>query len=394
MASQRARPDDVYDRADSPSTTDPSDTDDQDTSEPARNRNGAKAADPTSQDNEYERKRAEILQAVQAAKARLNGQKTAAGAAKPVASAKPSAGTAAAAPLKRRGPGRPPRRPPPPPLEKKGIVDAPNDPENKMEFAYEEPSMFKALFTYFKNIKAKEIRIRFSPDSITFFARDHGKTSRTVARVAGEHVNWYYCEGEFWLGLSREMVEKIFSSVDKSFSKISIVHRIDDPDSLMFIFKDMDVEKECNHKIGVSSLDDDEELVAAEKELTADALEAYPVEFTLTDKQFKKSVSDIAAQNPTFTIEKLGEHPLQFTYTKVGDTYNEVYRNGEKIKLKSSVAAGRVFRCTVTTANVKSLAASMVTEDVRCYCKETDFILFRSAIEEKALIVSTLVNLS
>jgi hypothetical protein len=393
MFNQHTRFDNVHERVASPDAPDSTDDDDQNTSEgPAANGNGGRGGNlaPRQYDNEYARKRAEIFQA---AKARLNGQKTGDGVSRPAA-AKASAGPTTAAPQKRRGPGRPPRRPAPPPLEKKGIVDAPDDPENKMEFAYEEPSMFKALFTYFKNIKAKEIRIRFSPDSITFFARDHGKTSRTVARVAGEHVNWYYCEEEFWIGLSREMVEKIFSCVDKSFSKISIVHRIDDPDSLTFIFKDMDVEKECNHKIGVSSLDDDEDLIAAEKELTAEALDAYPVEFTLTDKQFKKSVSDIAAQNPTFSIEKLGELPLQFTYSKVGDTYHEVYRNGEKIKLKSSVATGRVFRCTVTTANVKSLAASMVTEDVRVFAKETDFILFRSAIEEKALIVSTLVNLT
>jgi hypothetical protein len=238
------------------------------------------------------------------------------------------------------------------------------------------------------------VRIRYSPTGITYFARNHGKTSRVIANVIGEHVNWYYCEQTFWLGLNRETIEKMFSCIDKSFSKISIYHRHDDPDSLVFVLKDMDIEKECNYKFSVSTLEDDEDLLDAEKELSPESLStAFPIEFSLSDKQFKKSINDISNYSETVTIEKLGDHPLQFTYTKVGMTYHEVYRNSEKIKLKSSIDAGQTFRCTVKVENVKSLAASMVTEDVRIMVRETGDILFRSAIDEKALVVSTLVNL-
>ena len=52
-------------------------------------------------------------------------------------------------------------------------------------------------------------------------------------------------------------------------------------------------------------------------------------------------------------------------------TYTEVYRTAEKISLRSDVVDGTTFRCTVKVANVKSLASSMVTEDVPYWESET-----------------------
>src|SRR5262245_23348515 len=70
---------------------------------------------------------------------------------RPKAPKRPPA-AAVAAVAERRGPGRPSTKPPPPHLEKKGIVTSPDDPRNRLEFVYGDPMVFKALFTYLKNI--------------------------------------------------------------------------------------------------------------------------------------------------------------------------------------------------------------------------------------------------
>ena len=299
----------------------------------------------------------------------------------------------AAAP--RRGPGRPPSKPPSPPLEKKGVVDSPKDSNNRLEFVYGDPAIFKSLFTYFKNIKARDIHLRCSPRGLTFFARDHSKTSRVVADVAGEHVNWHYCEGVFWLGINREHVEKLFAAIDKTFFKITLIHTQDDPNSVTFVFKDAEIDKECNYKTTLSTYAPDEDLYEAEKLLTPEGLTAnFPIEFTLSAKQFKKSIGDASNYSDTVTFEKLGAHPLQLTYARSNMMYNEVYRSAEKIHLRSAVGDGATFRCAVKVANVKSLASSMVTDDVRILCREEGDILFRSAIDAKALVVSTLTRLT
>lgn len=293
---------------------------------------------------------------------------------------------------KKRGPGRPPSKPAAPAIERRGIVDSPDDPLNRLEFAFEDPMAFKLLFAYFKNLRAREIHLRCRPDGLTFFARDHTKTSRVVAHVAGRHVNWHYCEGEFWLGVNRDQFESMFAGIDKTLFKVSIRQTADDPHSLTFVFKDPELEKENYYKMTLSTYPRDEELYEAEAALTPAQLAAYPVEFTLGAKQFKKTVGDAAKYSDVITIEKLGDHPLQFTYSQANVVYHEVYRSAEKISLRSAVAPGAAFHTTVKIDNLKSLAAAMVADDLRILCREGGDMVFRSAFEGKALVVSTLTG--
>jgi len=295
---------------------------------------------------------------------------------------------------KRKGPGRPSIRSTPPPLERRGIVDSPKDPNNRLEIVYGNPLIFKSLFTYFKNIKARDIHLRCHKHGITFYTRDHSKTSRIVAEISGTHVNWHYCEGEYWLGINRDSIEKIFSSIDKTFFKITIIQTHDDIDSLLFIFKDADIDKECNYKIALSTYPADEDLYEIDKLITPQALLInFPIEFTLTAKQFKKSISDASNFSDMLTFEKLGIYPLQLTYAKSNLIYNEVYRSPDKIKLRSNIKENEIFRTTIKILNIKSLAASMVTDDIRILCREEADILFRSAIDEKVIVVSTITKL-
>lgn len=297
--------------------------------------------------------------------------------------------------VKQRGPGRPPSKPPAPPLNKHGIVDSPKDIVNRLEFAYSDPTVFKSLFTYLKNVKARNIHLRCTPKGLTFFARDHSKTSRIVAHVAGDQVNWHYCENEFWLGINRDNVEKMFAAIDKTFFKITIIQTHDDINTLSFIFKDAEVDKECNYKVTLSTYAPDEDLYDAEKILSPDAMRThFPIEFTLTAKQFKKTINDASNYSDVVTFEKPGGHPLQLTYAKQNMMYNEVYRNPAKIFLRSDVQPDSTFRCNIKIFNVKSLASSMVTDDVKILCREDGDMLFCSAIDAKALVVSTLTQLA
>lgn len=292
--------------------------------------------------------------------------------------------------IKRRGPGRPPSKPPAPSLDKKGVVNSPKDTNNKLEFVYSDPSIFKSLFVYFKNIKAREIHLRCSPEGLTFFARDHSKTSRIFATIPGEHVNWYYCQSTFWLGINRDNIEKIFSSIDKTFFKIVLIQTYDDPNSLIIIFKDSEIDKECNYKIVLSSYSEDDDLYDAENVLKNDN---FLIEFTLTAKQFKKTINDASNYSETITFEKISDNPLQLTYAKSNIIYNEVYRSNDKILLKSNVPLNSTFRATIKINNIKSLASSMVTDEIRILCRTDEDILFRSAIDTKSLIVNTLTRL-
>lgn len=294
----------------------------------------------------------------------------------------------------KRGPGRPSTKPVPPQLEKNGVVSSPADPDCRLEMAYEQPMMFKALFAYFNNIKARELHVRCRPDGMTFFTRDHQKKSLVIANIAGKHVNWYYAETEFWFGINKVNVEKIFSCIDKSFFKISIRQMFERTSSITITFKDPQIDKECSYDISVSDFPRDEVLFAAEALIDPQTIaEKFPVEFTLTAKQFKKTICDACHYGDWGTFERIGTSPLVFTYQKPTMTYKEIYHSDEKIHLRSSVAPGGTFRCMVHLPLVKSLSASLVTDRVRILCAETEYILFRPALDECALVLNTLVPL-
>jgi hypothetical protein len=290
--------------------------------------------------------------------------------------------------IKRRGPGRPPSKPPAPLLDKKGIVEEPKDPSNRIEFVYSDPSIFKSLFVYFKNIKAREIHLRCNKEGLTFFARDHSKTSRIFAHVPCKNVNWYYCGDTYWLGINRDNIEKIFASIDKTFFKIVIIQTHDDPNSLTIIFKDSEIEKECKYKIILSSFAEDDDLYEAER-----IGNEFMIEFTLTAKQFKKTINDASNYSETITFEKIGDNPLHITYVKSNIVYNEVYRSPDKISLKSNVSSNVSFRSTIKINNIKALASSMVTDEIKILCKSDEDILFKSVIDSNSLIVNTLTKL-
>lgn len=291
----------------------------------------------------------------------------------------------------KRGPGRPPKKRPPPRVDKYGIAENPDSPHHRLEFVYEDPMMFKSLFTYFKNLKARDIHIRCTPAGITFFTRDQSRISRIVAHIPGKEVNHYYCDDTFWLGMNRDKIEKLFSSIDKSFYKITILYRYDEEEFLTFVFRDHEIDKECNYKITVSLPEEDAELIEVEKNATDGAIQKFPIEWELSSKQFKKTFNDASNYADTITVEKLGETPLQLTYSHRDIVYYEVYRSTPKIKLRSTIEKNQTFRCTVKVANVKCLAAAMVTETVRIMCREDDDILFRSEID--ALVMSTFTSL-
>lgn len=117
----------------------------------------------------------------------------------------------------RRGPGRPPKKRVVPNFERKGILEKPVRPQSRLEFSYDNPLIFKNLFIYFKNLKSKNILVRCTPTEITFFSRDQSQASFVIATIDGKNVNHYYASDVFWLGINRELVEKMFNSIDRSF---------------------------------------------------------------------------------------------------------------------------------------------------------------------------------
>lgn len=293
--------------------------------------------------------------------------------------------------VKRRGPGRPPSLPPVPELEIRGIVTTPSNPTNIIELVTGQPGTFKSFFTYIKNVKAQNVSIRFSSTSIVFFTKDHSEKSKIIATIDGSKTNWYYCKSECYVDLRRDLVDNMFSSIDKSFYKCTIIYSSIDPEKLQFIFKDPTIDKECTYYISVTvPPPDNQEMSETEALIEPSYVEAnFPVQFTLAAKMFKKSLTDMCKEVGIMTVNKVGESPIQLTFEKTGMEFAEIYRNPDKIKLHSTIKNGTVFQISLQIENIKYLAGAMVADEIRICCRSDGDLLFRTNEENNIMTVNT-----
>ena len=94
-----------------------------------------------------------------------------------------------------------------------------------------------------------------------------------------------------WLSLNRDKLDPILSCIDKSFFKIMVTLGKTDMESLNFILKDSEIDKECRYMATLSIASIDEDLLAAETELDPSTLQSkFPLDFTLKSRQFKKTI--------------------------------------------------------------------------------------------------------
>ncbi len=289
-------------------------------------------------------------------------------------------------------PGRPPKKQSVGKSKIQGIQLTPTQLENQVEFEINDASVFKSLFTYFKNMKTEEIHMKFDPTSIMFFARDKNKISKTMAKINCNLVNLYYCQDTYYITINRASVEKVFSTIGKSTSKLSIIKSIEYPNDIVFTFEDKSIGKETTYKINTLKKDiDDDDLMRTELSVTPDELAKYPIKFTFSDKNFKKVVEDISKNFEILSIQKNGEKSLQLTASKEDIQFVEIYNSTEDINLDSQIGES-IFDAKIKISNVIPLAKSMVSESIRIICRENSDFIFASALDNTPLSIYTIIK--
>jgi hypothetical protein len=279
------------------------------------------------------------------------------------------------------------------PIEKVGRVEAPRVADNRLEVVFGDPLCLKTLFTYFKNLKVREIYIRCTRGGLYFLARDMSRKSRIVGSAPAEHSHWFYCEEEFDLHLNRETAEKVFAAIDKSYHKLTLYQSRDDRDNLNLMLHNIVSGSQKLFLIHLSDFGPDEELMAALGQVAlpeAKLTEHYPLSFALDAKSFKKVVTDALNFSAQLTIDAAPGLPLRFSSASSGISVSEAFLDSDKISLR--LAQAEPVQITVKAANLRPLASSMVADTIRIHCRAHGDLLFASELAEKALTVHALTG--
>lgn len=285
----------------------------------------------------------------------------------------------------KKRPGRPKKKAPKKTIPKLGIVHEPSNAHvtntgllNIFEILYDNPIMFKKIFSLFKAMAVENIRIKLEPLFIKFYAVDHSESSQIYIKINGDTMNRYYLEKNLEFGLNPNNIQKILQTLNKDNSKI-------------YIFTQSQYEK-SRIKIGLSNDDMEEESIYTidqeqlefyawdiETEI-ADEID-YPLKFDLPFKYFKKKVTDFKLLGDIMKIEKCGNSSLRLSYNfsnKKGDQ-NTYYKNPVKINLKSQIAPDEIFSTSVFLDYIKPLAGSLISDNIQisaCVDKKLIFTMY------------------
>lgn len=266
-----------------------------------------------------------------------------------------------AAAEEKKKPGRPRKRIPIVPVERHGIAPAATTDENIMEFVYENPKLFKKIFTLYKSYVVGEVLIEFGRDNIQFVAQDHSKKVHIFASFDCNLLNHYYCRDVVRVCVKAQSLSKTFKNLDKVHCKITFVLKRDEYRNILHaVVKDCEMDDEQNYEI---------DLIEQVKNIVnpGDFNDTnYPLSFTIPSKNFKKKITDIYNIAPNLTFQKRGDAPLEFTYDVPKQvSMVSVYKNEQKIRLQSNVDPGDILSATIMLDYLKPFSNANMGDNVR-----------------------------
>ena len=307
-----------------------------------------------------------------------------------------------------RGPGRPRKNKETHKLPKLGIVDNPSnleiydstdhekDPAKRakipnpdlntvyiMEMVYDNPDMWKKIFTALTNMSVDTVRIRFNLDGIVMIATDHTGKCEIFVEIFGKELSRYYCESPFEISVNQSNLKKIVGTIKTNHVSIScianpfikckkfrMVLHYKTPKTETWQTYNLDCEQPSEYKGTIF-----EDLKFEDE---------YPLQFTFDSKYWKTCVSDWMKFATSIKIEKLPPYPLTFRYTfenKKGNQFMECVEN-EHMNLKCDIDEGDMFAVSVLLHNIKAIANSTVAEDVIISAHEERKLIFTSLLDQ------------
>jgi hypothetical protein len=290
----------------------------------------------------------------------------------------------------RRGPGRPCKAPKKDPIPRKGIVKAPLNSDDHIEFIYDQPLLLRKIFQLFKQLAVAQVQIIFRPSEILFYSQDHHKKTDCRIKIDTKKINLYYCRSELEVGVSAKDIECILNTVDKEYSSIIITSNINSTQKNITINLENSLQADEIHTI---------ELVGSYKHMENEHEfldHDYAIELKFPWHFFKKTTGDIKSMTSQISITQIDKtKPLLFEFLKANKKVStkHVYKNSSKIELKSKVKEDAGFRVDVKIDYLKPIASAQIADNIAILVDENKKIMTCAYLDNHTIEIRTLTEI-
>lgn len=292
--------------------------------------------------------------------------------------------------VKKKKPGRPRKTPLREPRPRIGIVKEAKDNSNFIEFLYDKPLVFKKIWHYFKLMAVEKIQILFRKDSIILWSEDHHKKSTMRININANKINHYFCSEELDIGILCKNPELIMGTIDKSYTSILILSKINFIQKDVRIILNNEIEIDETHRI---ELIGEYDKINNEEKFTD---EDYTIKFTLPGRYFKKMISDIRSFSDQITIRHDGPNePLIFEYIKNDKKIKSyhIVKNNKTINFTSKLDEDDSFRVGFKIDYVKPISSSLLSENITIYAHENKPLMFSVSMDKDTVELKILTEI-
>lgn len=294
-------------------------------------------------------------------------------------------------PPKRRGPGRPPKNDKKKRLQRLGIVNEPSNADkttdiylNAVELMYENPQLFKKLFSLFKVYNVELIHVCFDVDRLFMYAVDHTGDVTINIEILGAQMNRYYVESPINIDLDTSQFHKIFQVIGKDFTRIIFMSNRKNKNTrigMLFMDEDKNVSK---YSIELNDVKEGKITLEQVRE-KFDNARNYPVSFELDFKFLKNKISEMNNLSKKFILQQdmtRPDAPMCFKAISDDNKIDNISPISNRGKANFiNTYKGNLFIAPVFVNHIRPFANSTISDIVQIMADDKSDIVFKAKLD-------------
>lgn len=277
----------------------------------------------------------------------------------------------------------------------KGLLNIPNNNDNIMELIYNDPKIFKKIFSMLKGYFVDNLLISFKKEEIYITTKDHTKKTIIKIVINCNKAIEYYCKFNFEICVKREYLERIFATIDKNHSKIILFSKtISYQSSLEINLINEDATIHDSYIIDLSTFQKDLNENFDKIDYNKDD---YLININIKSKVFKKFINDVSISGKLLTIEKIKDEDLKFKMSfnnKICFTRTIIDKSSYTIN--SSLGKDNFVNINLEVDYIKPVSNIIVSDIINIYVDTDKRAVFVSDIQDGMCTISVyneIVNL-
>ena len=275
---------------------------------------------------------------------------------------------------------------------RRGIVAEPIIRDHALEMVYDEPINLKKIFTLFKLMDTRDVKIEFRLSGVRISGSGHLKHNFIDLNIDSSKLTQYYCKHNIIMIIDQKNLEKVIQKIDKSYDSVHFIAKQDSYMKELYIVLN-DESQGIKEFHTISLLESSN--AADDNIINSLPYQNYPLSFILPSKYFKKVIGDIAKFSKDFTVERRAGVPLSFPYDSNSKTIdvNHVFTRAELFKINSTLPDHEFLSTSVRIEYIQSLATALLSDKINVYVDRENMMVFKTTVDEETFTLLLAVRI-